>query len=226
MLSLLSRIDHLVYAAPDLEGAVEYLHTLLGVRATPGGAHPGWGTRNALIALGESTYLEVIGPDPDQGIPTADLRFGIGELDQPTLVGWAVKAAELERIVEEAKLHGLELGPISEGRRKRTDGTLLFWKLTAPRPSPGGLIPFFIDWGPTTSPAQGAAKGCLLRELRGTHPGPEEIQSKLAGLDLGLPLSSGSVPGLVAILDSPQGRVELRGHGLKRVPLRPCSGRA
>ncbi len=210
MLSLLSRIDHLVYAVPDLERAVKRLYTLLGIRATPGGAHPGWGTRNALIALGESTYLEIIGPDPDQSLPSADLRFGIGDLDQPALVSWAVKTAELERLVEDAQLRGLALGPVSEGKRKQTNGTLLSWRLTAPCPSPGGLVPFFIDWGQTTSPAQGAAKGCSLRELRGIHPVPEEIRLKLTGLGLDLPISRGSVPGLVAILDTPLGRVELR----------------
>ncbi len=107
-MSLLSHIDHLVYATPDLEREVEHLHTLLGVRATPGGRHPGWGTRNALISLGESTYLEIIGPDPDQSIPLADLRFGIGDLDQPALVSWAVKTEELERLAEKARLLGLD----------------------------------------------------------------------------------------------------------------------
>ena len=208
-MSLLSHIDHLVYATPDLEREVEHLHTLLGVRATPGGRHPGWGTRNALISLGESTYLEIIGPDPDQSIPLADLRFGIGDLDQPALVSWAVKTEELERLAEKARLLGLELGPISEGRRKQTNGTLLSWNLTAPRPLQGGLVPFFIDWGKAMSPAQGAVKGCSLRELRGIHPAPEEIRSRLAGLGLDLPISRGSVPGIVAILDTPRGTVEL-----------------
>ncbi len=210
MLSLLSRIDHLVYASPDLERGVDHLHALLGVRATPGGRHPGWGTRNALIALGESTYLEIIGPDPDQGMPSPDLRFGIGDLDQPALVSWAVGTEELEQVVKDAQRRGLDLGPISEGKRKQTDGTLLSWRLTAHRPSPGGLIPFFIDWGQTTSPALGAAQGCSLRELGGIHPAPEEIRLKLAGLGLDLPIDRGAVPGLVAILDTPKGRVELR----------------
>ncbi len=210
MLSLLSRIDHLVYASSDLEREVDHLNTLLGVRATPGGRHPGWGTRNALMALGESTYLEIIGPDPEQSIPLADLRFGLGDLDQPTLISWAVKTEDLEQVVEDARIRGVELGPISDGKRKRTDGTLLSWRLTAHRPSPGGLIPFFIDWGETTSPAQGAAEGCSLRELCGIHPAPEEIRLELAGLGLYLPIDRGPVPGLVAILDTPKGRVELR----------------
>lgn len=45
---LLSRVDHLLYATPDLNRGVEEIEKLIGVRATEGGQHPGRGTRNAL----------------------------------------------------------------------------------------------------------------------------------------------------------------------------------
>src|SRR5262249_11322359 len=63
--SVVSRVDHLAYATPDLEKGVAEIERLLGVRATPGGQHPGRGTRNALVSLGPTSYLEIVGPDPD-----------------------------------------------------------------------------------------------------------------------------------------------------------------
>ena len=75
--AVLSKVDHLVYATPDLAAGVERVERLLGVKAVPGGQHPGGGTRNALIRLGDETYLEIIGPDPDQPKPPRPRRFGI-----------------------------------------------------------------------------------------------------------------------------------------------------
>jgi len=63
---LVQRVDHLVYATPDLERGIAEIKRLVGVRATPGGKHPGRGTRNAFIALGPNSFLEIVAPDPDQ----------------------------------------------------------------------------------------------------------------------------------------------------------------
>src|SRR4029077_19669601 len=88
---VLAQVDHLVYATPDLQLGIETAEQLFGVRATPGGQHPGEGTRNALIALGPSSYFEIIGPDPEQAKPERGRRFGIDEIKAPRLTTWVAK---------------------------------------------------------------------------------------------------------------------------------------
>src|SRR5687768_9580330 len=95
--AVLARVDHLVYATPDVDATVEALAALTGVRATAGGPHPGRGTRNALLALGPRAYLEVVGPDPGQPAPPRPRWFGIDALAKPRLVTWAATAGDLPR---------------------------------------------------------------------------------------------------------------------------------
>lgn len=93
--SLLARVDHLVFATPDLNRGVDEIERLLGIRASAGGPHPGRGTRNALVALGPHTYLEIMAPDPDQPPPSTPRPFGLDLLTHSRLVAWALMATIL-----------------------------------------------------------------------------------------------------------------------------------
>src|SRR5262249_51031797 len=208
---LLARVDHLVYATPDLNRGVEEIEKLLGVRATPGGQHPGRGTRNALIRLGPASYLEIIAPDPEQPPPQASRPFGIDGLKKSKLVAWAAKGVDLERLRDDATRKGVDLGEVISGSRRRTDGVFLEWRYTDPRTVlADGLLPFFIDWGRSPHPAQTAAQRASLITLRGEHPDAQRVQHLLHELRLDLPVRSGAAPALIAIIDSPRGRVELQ----------------
>jgi glyoxalase-like protein len=209
--ALLGRIDHLVYATPDLSAGVRQIEALVGIHPTPGGQHPGEGTRNALVALGPTSYLEIIGPDPDQPKPDRPRKFGIDDLTGPRLVTWAAKGSDLMRLVADARRRGVSLGDVIPGSRRTPTGVLLSWHISDQRAMiADGLVPFFIDWGDTPHPATSAAAGATLISLRGEHPDPERVQRMLTELEFELPVAKGATPALVATIAGTHGRIELR----------------
>ena len=204
-------LDHLVYATRDLDRAVADLETRFGVRAAPGGQHPGRGTRNALIALSEVAYLEIIGPDQSQSEYRSPRWFAIDGIDQARFVAWAAKASDLDAVVGRAHAHGIALGPIASGSRQRSDGSWLRWRFTDPATVAGdGLVPFFSDWGTSEHPAGSAPGGPSLVSLRAEHPDPDRIRGMLASLGLDLSVEHGPAPALIATFATPRGPIELR----------------
>ena len=207
----ISRVDHLVYATPDLNRGVDEIENLLGVRATAGGHHPGFGTRNALIALGPTTYLEIIAPDPEQPPPAQPRPFGLDGLKRSRLVTWFVTSPNLERLRVEALKKGVPIGEVRSGSRLRTDGVQLKWQFTDPSMLvANGIVPLFIDWGESPHPAKTATKGATLVGLRAQHPDVRAVREMLRHLELDLPVSKGQSPMLIAVIDGPRGRVELQ----------------
>jgi hypothetical protein len=205
------QVDHLVYATPDLDLGVEHIERLLGIRATPGGQHPGAGTRNALIRLGRGAYLEIVGPDREQPKPARPRWFRIDELDEPWLVTWAAKSSDIAVTRNTAAESGIRLGDVIAGSRTRADGVLLKWLYTDPRTSVAdGVIPFFIAWGTTPHPAENAAQGAMLQGLRAQHPDADLVRRIAAQLGLDLQIDRADTPALIATISCARGSVELR----------------
>ncbi len=203
-------LDHLVYGAPDLSQAVDDIEMRAGVRAAPGGRHAGGLTHNALLSLGEGSYLEIIAPVPGVEIATATLPFGLDTLTSLRLVAWAVSVDDLEAMVKSARSKGYDPGQIISSGRDLPDGTHLGWKLAVrPQPAGDGIIPFLIQWVSEPHPSATAPGGCGLVSLRGEHPEPDSVREMLRALAVDLPVGEGPAPRLVATLDTPKGRVEL-----------------
>jgi hypothetical protein len=209
--SWVASVDHLLWGAPDLDQEIARLEAWTGVRAAIGGRHPGEGTRNALIRLGPGRYLELIGPDPAQGPLGRPRWLGLDNLGAPRLITWAMKAPDIERRVAAARAAGVPLGEVRNGGRELSDGRMLSWTLTYPDIQVGdGLIPFLIDWGASPHPSRTAPGGVELVDLRAEHPEPAAISEWLRPLGVALPVTASTVPALIATLDTPRGRVELR----------------
>jgi len=198
-------LDHLVYAAPDLAVAVADVARRAGVEPVPGGPHVGLGTRNFLLGLGDSAYLEIVGPDPDQPDPDVPRPFGVDELTAPALVGWAVATADIEASVARSRESGYDPGPVRDMSRRRPDGELLEWRLTPPIT---GLVPFLIDWGDAPHPAA-ALPVVPLVSFEAVHPEPGAIRADLAALGAELSVREGPEDALIARLQGREGVVTL-----------------
>ena len=119
---------------------------------------------------------------------------------------------DLERFADAARQRGVTLGAVMPGSRKRPDGVELTWRYTDPAVViEHRLIPYFIDWGSSPHPALSAAPGGKLIALRAEHPDPARVQAKLKQLGLDLPVAPGPKAALIATLEGPSGRVQLRG---------------
>jgi hypothetical protein len=208
---LLASVDHLVYATPNFNRTVDALTRQIGIAPSAGGAHPGRGTRNALLALGPASYLEIIGPDRDQPDHVAPRWFGIDALTAPRFVTWAAKGTDLGALCARALAKGVLLGDVASGSRQRPDGSTLSWQLTNPAPLvDDGIVPFFIDWGTSPHPSTHAARGLVLVGLRAEHPRATGVRTSLESLGFTLDVRQAALPALVATIEGPRGQLVVR----------------
>ncbi len=202
-------IDHLVYGAPDLRAAADDLFERFGVRAADGGQHVGRGTHNALLALGPNTYLEIIAPDPDQPTPQGPRPFGVDQLKEPRLIGWAVSCDDIEAAIADWRAHGYDAGEPIDMQRNSPSGVVLRWRLTL-NALAGGAVPFLIEWGDTEHPSASAPKGLTLETFVVEHPDPASLTPILAPLAVEVTVNAASDVRLVAHIRGPNGPAELR----------------
>lgn len=211
-------LDHLVLAVPDLDAAVHDLAARTGVVPVDGGAHPGRGTRNALVGLvhrGRARcYLELLGPDPAQpAVPPEDTMLGLGRLGPrfgPRLHAWAVRPDDLDATLRAASAAGLDAGEAVAASRTTPSGQRLSWRLAVPQPlGLDGVQPFLIDWGGGPHPADADLPVLELRGLEVRHPDPAAAARALAVLGADVPVARAGRPGLRALMGTPLGPVEL-----------------
>lgn len=201
-------LDHLVIAAKTLEQGVIWLEEKLGVTMQTGGKHPLLGTHNALLKLGERTYLEVIAVDPDAPTPTRARWFELDSahsLEHPKLIHWVARTDNLETRVQEFPM----LGSVLEATRAN-----LSWQITVPDDGHlnfEGLIPTLISWRGVHPTSQLEDQNCKLLLLQGEHLDPQAVNHTLEqmGAQTILEIVKAPVAKLRAIIQTPHGRVEL-----------------
>ncbi len=199
-------LDHILLGSRDLDEGIAFIKEHTGITPARGGVHPGRGTRNALLALGERHYLEVIAPDPAQpGVPDA---YGLKRLSAPRLVGWAAHPGDLDTFATRLRDARIAFDGTTPGERRRPDGRILRWKTINLHDDQAGLLPFFIEWSAdTVHPSAGAPQGCKILRFELSAPDDAGLRRtcKLLGLDVRV--AHGDTPRLLARIAGPGGRV-------------------
>ena len=208
-----SLLDHVLLGCDDLDRGVDFVEQRTGVRAAFGGVHPGRGTRNALLSLGERRYLEIIAPDPKQIRiePFAQKQVAhLKQLTSPHLIGWAAHPGDLEKFSGRLREANIAFDGPRPGSRQRPDGKLLQWKTLNLKDDKDGLLPFFIEWSSNSlHPSEDAPKGCRLTHFGGLTPNRDELAKIANLLQIDLSLSPADKPALRATIVGPKGELRV-----------------
>src|SRR5260370_39799934 len=121
-----SLLDHFILGCDDLDRGIDFVEKHTGVRAAFGGVHPGRGTRNALLSLGERRYLEIMAPDPAQSEIVHYPR--LRSMTDPRLIGWAAHPPDIAAGPKQLRENKVEFTGPDDGSRKRPYGRGRTWQ--------------------------------------------------------------------------------------------------
>jgi hypothetical protein len=203
------QVDHVIVGIDDLDRGIASLERLTGVRPVVGGEHPGKGTRNALMSLGEGTYLELIAPNPREPAASDEVR-SLYALTSLSPIGWAVGTRDIEATRSTLGSQGFPMSSPDPGSRRRPDGSLLEWQTFVFDSFEHPLTPFFIRWQqPELQPSRTSPGGCQLAALKLLDPAPEGLAAALRPLRLNVIVEKADKQRMELELGCPKGRVTL-----------------
>jgi len=195
------RLDHILWAAPDLDEGERLFERLTGVAPARGGVHPGFGTRNSLAALDGGAYFEIIAPDPAQDL-TGNRGGRIAALARPGLLTFAVASNAPDVLKAAALDEGLTVrGPEAMHRATPSGGRLDWSILYLEHAVFGEAIPFVIDWDGTAHPSLSLPPGCRLKSFAAVHPDAVRLCALYTRLGVPVTVKRAIEPGFTPLGD-------------------------
>jgi Glyoxalase-like domain len=178
---LRAQFDHLVVAIRSLPEGVAEFERATGVTPTIGGKHPGRGTENALVSLGDGKYLEIIAPQ--EGAQLSPMDEGMRRIDTLHIIGWAVSVSDVGAAVAALKQANVPTTSPQPGSRVTPAGTRLEWTTLGLADRTIAMAPFFIHWSASTRhPSTTTPGGCSLDTLTITDPNSDRLAAALGAL--------------------------------------------
>ncbi|MBX2877031.1 MAG: VOC family protein [Saprospiraceae bacterium] len=205
------KIDHIVYAVPDLDQAILDFQEKTGIEPTFGGYHKNKGTKNALVNIGEGAYLELITVDPENTAIVSPRWMGVDLISEAQVTRWSLKSDQLEHDSKALQAFAEKMGVIEGGQRKTATGDLLSWMMIMPLAAPPvEIAPFVTSWGADSiHPTQNLPQVAPLLDIQFFHPDPDSLMDLWSQLGLSYAIHEDAAPKIKILLDCPKGRVEL-----------------
>jgi len=148
----LMQLDHVSYATShdSVIDVIQRIGSQLSASFIDGGIHPQFGTRNFILPLKNSRYIEVVCP---LNHPAAD-KTPFGQLVSKKVesgggwLTWVVTVDDLSSMEEKLERKAVE------GHRKKPDGNELFWRQIGVLDTlDQASNPFFIQWKSESHPS-------------------------------------------------------------------------
>lgn len=142
---MITGFDHFILLVNDLDAAME-AYRRVGFMPRAGGEHTAFGSRNALVAFGDGTYLELLAfRDPE----LAQKAFW-GDAVRKLAVheGWGGFVLASDQLADDAhaiRARGLAMAEPQSGTRTRPDGQQVAWRTALISGTPTGILPFLIQ---------------------------------------------------------------------------------
>lgn len=202
-------MDHIALAVSNTEDGVRYVEKLTGVAPVLTQRDPKDFYWSAALEIGEDSFLEVIGPNPDhRGMHP--LKSFMAGLKQPTLLFWYIATDDFEAMRYRIEAAGERVKMVvkvdPETSANGADYT---------RGSIGsGLVtqqPGLIEWR-KRSLQPGTDIPCRMTELHLSHPEPSDLNRLFSEIGVDLEVETG--PSWIRlVLDTPKGEITLENPG-------------
>lgn len=197
------KLDHIILVINDLEKGISQFKELTGISPVFGGVHPNSFTQNAIVSLGNQSYIEILAPRSDlDSIPKWIMEF-----EDLTPIGWAVTSKSID--ITRNKLLSFDYvisDPIS-GSRETPWGDKLIWTTFSLLDKNSFVFPFFISWEENViHPSENAPKGCRLNELQ-LFTNDNSLAKLSTTLNLDLSIINGPEDKIVLRIRTPKGDV-------------------
>ena len=197
-----AQIDHILLGIDDLDRGVQQFEDLTGVKPIYGGKHPR-GTHNALVSLGDGTYVEIIAVQ--KGVTPPDDFTGLAQLHILTPVGWAVSSKDSAQLRSRLEAAGMAVTEAAPGSRTTPAGKTLSWQTFSLKDN-FEEAPFFIVWSAQTAhPSTTSPTGCKLGKWRIAGPHQQQLEQLHQTLDLHVEVAAAKATTMQLTVTCPKG---------------------